>query len=98
MVYSLPQILEAVMLACFGASWPFSIFHMIKTQRTEGKSAVFVVLVLIGYVTGLAGKLTMAAVTGTKPQMVTILYAFNTVLVAMDLILFVRLKKKCCNE
>lgn len=89
----IPQIFEALMLICFGASWPFSIFKMARTRRTEGKSAVFIVLVLTGYVAGLIAKLAAAALAHKAPQPVTFLYAFNAALVGIDLGLFVKLSK-----
>ena len=49
----LSNILEAVMLVCFGASWPFSIVKAVRTKVVRGKSPVFLSLIIAGYVAGL---------------------------------------------
>lgn len=33
----LSDILEAAMLVCFGASWPFSILKAVRTRVVRGK-------------------------------------------------------------
>ena len=48
---------EVGMLICFGVSWPFSIYKMLKTRHCEGKSFIFLILVMIGYVLGVIHKL-----------------------------------------
>jgi hypothetical protein len=30
-----PDIFEALMLICFGAAWPFSIYKMLKTKKSR---------------------------------------------------------------
>jgi hypothetical protein len=87
------QILEGAMLVCFGLSWPFSIARMWRTRRVEGKSAIFLVLVLTGYIAGVAAKLYRGLAAGQWPEAVTLLYAFNAVLVAIDLALYLRLRR-----
>ncbi len=48
-----PAIFEALMLVCFGAAWPFSIRRMIKTKKSDGKSLLFLSVILAGYVFGM---------------------------------------------
>ena len=43
------SIFEALMLICFGASWPFAIIKTIRAKNPAGKSYLFSVLVIIGY-------------------------------------------------
>jgi hypothetical protein len=50
-------IFEFLMLCCFGFSWPFSIFKSIRSKSTKGKSLVFMLLVVCGYVFGIIHKL-----------------------------------------
>ena len=50
-------ILEAMMLLCFGFSWPFSILKSLRSRSTAGKSILFMVLVECGYVFGILNKI-----------------------------------------
>jgi hypothetical protein len=79
------QVLEALMLVCFGVGWPISMLKVLRTRRAEGKSALFMVLVLLGYAAGIAAKFVRAAHTGAWPELVTGLYALNAVFVTIDL-------------
>ena len=87
-----PQILEALMLLCFGLAWPFSIFKMWRVRRTDGKSPVFVTVVLCGYLAGLAAKLLASSHAGVAPPPICLLYSFNALLVSVDLIVYWRLR------
>lgn len=48
-----PDIFEVAMLICFGIAWPFSIYKMLKTKRSQGKSLVFIVVIFTGYIAGM---------------------------------------------
>jgi uncharacterized membrane protein len=91
---SLAQVLEAAMLVCFGAAWPFSIWKQWRTQRTEGRSLRFIVMVLAGYIAGIAAKLTRAVQAGAAPEAVTVLYALNAAMVVVDMALFLRCRTR----
>ena len=84
------QILEAVMLTCFGCSWPISIRKSLRTKYVRGKSPGFMTLVFIGYVAGTASKFFKASAAGETLPWVTGLYAINALLVATDLVLYMR--------
>ena len=81
-------VFETVMLVCFASGWPFSIAKSLRTRVVDGKSPVFMCVVEAGYVAGILFKLTgkLDAVLG--------LYIFNSVLVAIDLALYFRFRKK----
>ncbi len=51
------SIFEIIMLICFGAAWPFSIYRSAKARSTKGKSLLFMLVVATGYVAGIANKL-----------------------------------------
>lgn len=76
------------MLVCFGASWPFSVYKTWKTKNVTGKSATFLVLIIIGYCAGIVHKLLY------KPDPVVWLYALNALMVAADLCLWSRYRKR----
>jgi hypothetical protein len=75
---------EIIMLVCFGAAWPFSIFKSIRSRSTQGKSLVFLLIVFVGYVSGIVHKLVF------RPDGVIVFYCINCVLVAVDVLLFLR--------
>lgn len=47
---------EALMLICFGVSWPVNAYKSYKARTAVGTSAVFLTLVTIGYLFGIAAK------------------------------------------
>ncbi|WP_243129231.1 hypothetical protein [Hathewaya massiliensis] len=51
------SILEAIMLICFGIAWPFSIARSIKSKSINGKSLIFLLVLILGYIAGIANKL-----------------------------------------
>ncbi len=83
-----PSIFEVIMLICFGAAWPFSIYSMIKTKKSHGKSVHFLVIVIIGYLSGMCFQY-----FGNR-NAVIFLYAFNAFMVTVDLVLTLRYRQR----
>ena len=81
---------EALMLACFGASWPFSVAKAIRVKKVTGKSPVFLWLVLLGYAAGMTFKLARWSEEPAVRHWVLALYAFNFCIVAVDTFLYYR--------
>ncbi len=52
---ALPEILEGIMMAAFGASWPAQILKTIRVKNPAGKSFLFLYLIMTGYLCGIAG-------------------------------------------
>ncbi len=77
------KIFEFIMLACFGLSWPISVYKSIKSKSTQGKSAVFIIAIIIGYLSGILGK-----IVNKDVSYVLIVYCFNLAVVCIDLALF----------
>ncbi len=77
-------------MVCFGVSWPVAILKTWRAKRVEGKSIWFLVLVFIGYLSGMVAKFIRAATEGKPVELVTLLYAFNAVLVMTDLLLVLK--------
>ena len=50
------EILEAVMLICFGLSWPMNAWKSFKARTAAGTSWQFLGLITLGYVAGIAAK------------------------------------------
>lgn len=49
-------VLEAVMLVCFGLSWPINAIKAWKSGTAVGTSWMFLGLITLGYVAGIAAK------------------------------------------
>ncbi|AEE95233.1 hypothetical protein [Mahella australiensis] len=81
------SIFESIMLLCFGAAWPFSIYRSYKSRSTAGKSLIFSVLLLAGYMSGILHKIFY------NYDNVIILYIINSIMVAIDILLYIRNKK-----
>ena len=77
-----PKIFEALMLLCFGSSWPFAVSKTIKTRSVQGKSILFLFLIFIGYVSGVVYKVT------SNFDHVIWIYCLNGTLVFIEIILF----------
>ena len=75
------SIYEVIMLICFGAAWPFSIYKSFKSKSTKGKSSLFMIVLITGYFFGILNKLLV------RYDYVIYLYIINTVMVGIDLIL-----------
>ena len=74
---------EMIMLICFGLSWPISVYKSFRSGSTKGKSVVFIVAIIVGYIAGIAGKLVSGQLT-----YVLALYVLNLVMVSVDLVLY----------
>ena len=79
------QIFETCMLICFGLSWPFNISKSLRAKTAKGKSMLFEVIIIIGYLMGLAGKFVSGNVT-----YVAAVYVIDILMVSTDLILTIR--------
>ena len=49
------QFFEVLMLLCFGLSWPFNITKSWKSRTAKGKSLLFELIIVVGYLCGIAG-------------------------------------------
>lgn len=78
------SILEAVMLICFGAAWPFSIIKSYRSKSTNGKSLFFLLVLILGYLAGIANKLLYSN------DIVLYLYILNLLMVSADAALWLR--------
>lgn len=77
------EVFESIMLICFGISWPISVYKSITSKSTKGKSAVFMIAILIGYISGITGKMISHNI-----NYVVVLYFVNFMVVSLDLVLY----------
>lgn len=82
------EILETVMLICFGASWPISVVKNIKAKTAKSMSLQFILLIILGYVAGIAGKIISGQI-----NYVLIAYFFNLAWVSVNLCVYFINKK-----
>lgn len=82
------SLFEIGMLLCFGAAWPFSIYKTMQCKDVRGKSIVFLLVVLFGYILGILHKVFY------NYDKVVYLYAVNGLMVATDIALYLRYKRK----
>ena len=73
------------MLFAFGFSWPFAIARTYRAKRVDGKSPMFMIIVLVGYSCGIASHL----VEGSKLWLCWV-YLLDMALVSTDLALYFR--------
>ncbi|MBE7706930.1 MAG: hypothetical protein E7Z91_06795 [Cyanobacteria bacterium SIG30] len=86
------SIFEAIMLICFGASWPFALKKTYTTKSTKGKSARFLILIIVGYLAGIIHKI-LYSFDG-----VIFLYILNLIMVTSDLIMYFKYKNLPQNK
>lgn len=94
----LAEILEIAMLVCFGCSWPISVYKSIKIRTSVGKSAVFNILLIVGYVAGIVSKflkmepfMVANAADGLKKGIfifALIMYFVNLAMITANLVLY----------
>ena len=77
------QLLEAIMMICFGLSWPMALVKNIRAKSAKGMSLPFILLIISGYVAG-----TIAKVISDNITYVLIVYLLNLTIVTMNLMVY----------
>ena len=76
-------LFESIMLICFGISWPISVYKSATSKSTKGKSVIFTIAIIVGYLSGITGK-----ILAGKLNYVFVLYLINLAFVSVDLVLY----------
>ena len=79
------EFLEALMVICFGISWPASLAKSWRVRTAKGKSILFLLFVELGYFAGILAKIVSGNIT-----YVFVFYVLNAVFVATDISLYFR--------
>ena len=79
----MPQILETFMLVCFGFSWPINLIKNIRAKTAKSTSLFFIILIMLGYVAGIAAKIASGQI-----NYVLIAYFLNLFVVSLNLIVY----------
>ena len=77
------EFLETVMLVCFGISWPVNLIKNYRAGTAKNMSLMFILLILAGYVAGIAAKLVTHRI-----NYVLAVYIFNLVMVSGNLAVY----------
>lgn len=80
------SVFEAIMLICFGAAWPLSIYKSYKSRNNGGKSLTFLFVIFAGYVAGVTHKILYSF------DFTIYLYILNGLMVLIDIGLYYRNK------
>ena len=83
------------MVLCFGASWPFNVARSYKARTAKGKSPIFLICILVGYVAGITSKLIneQYMASFSEKWYVLFFYVLNFVMVSIDFALYFRNKR-----
>ncbi|AEE16996.1 hypothetical protein [Treponema brennaborense] len=83
------QLLETLMLVCFGFSWPMSVYKNIKAGTAKSMSLPFILLIVGGYIAGISAKL-----ISHNYSYVLIVYVLNLAIVSTNIVVyFINLKR-----
>ena len=82
------NVLETMMLLCFGFSWPISVVNNYRSATTRGMSLPFILLIIFGYICGITAKLISHNIS-----YVLAVYIFNLLAVSANLLVYFRNKK-----
>lgn len=80
------EILEILMVVCFGCSWPMNVRKSYLARTTKGKSLGFLIMICIGYVCGIASKI----IGGSFKWYVMFFYVLNLCMVLLDVAMYAR--------
>lgn len=77
------EILESIMLICFGLSWPTAVVKNIKAHTAKNMSLPFILLILTGYIAGITAK-----ICSHNFSYVLVIYIINLLFVSMNLVVY----------
>jgi hypothetical protein len=77
------DVFEAIMLICFGLAWPLATLKMLRCKSAQGRNLGFTLIILGGYLAGVASKL-LGLHWGTGLPPVFWLYVLNSLSVGVN--------------
>lgn len=90
------HIFEALMLVCFGFSWPLNVIKGYKARTAKGTSLGFIILIITGYIAGITAKFVNGQI-----NYVLGVYFLNLLIVMINVLVYIRnvhLDRKCPVE
>ena len=80
------ELMEIAMIVAFGCSWPMNVIKSYRARTAKGKSLPFLILIMLGYICGITGKL----IAPSFKWYVLFFYVLNFVMVSVDLAMYIR--------
>ena len=81
------HLFEALMLVCFGFSWPLNVSKAYRARTAKGMSLPFIVLIITGYVAGITAK-----IMNGQFNYVLAVYFLNLAIVMTNMLVYFRNK------
>ena len=78
---------EALMLVCFGFSWPLNVIKAYKARTAKGTSLAFIFLIITGYLAGITAKF-----VNHQFNYVLAVYFLNLAIVMTNVLVYIRNK------
>lgn len=91
---SFAELLEVVMVVCFGLSWPFNILKALRSKTARGTSVLFMIFIDVGYVAGIVSKIILMAIGSFSGSWIAwlafVFYIVNALMVTCGIGLYFR--------
>ncbi len=81
------HLFEALMLVCFGFSWPLNVIKAYKARTAKGTSLGFIILIITGYLAGITAK-----IINQQFNYVLAVYFINLAIVMCNIFIYIRNK------
>ena len=81
------HLFEALMLVCFGFSWPLNVIKAYKARTAKGTSLAFIFLIITGYLAGITAKF-----INHQFNYVLAVYFLNLAIVMTNVLVYIRNK------
>ncbi|MDR1656627.1 MAG: hypothetical protein LBT47_03585 [Deltaproteobacteria bacterium] len=80
------NIFESAMMVTFGLAWPANILNSLRVKSSRGRTPVFLIIIIVGYLMGLTAKF----ISPNGLNYVAVFYLINLGMVSFDLFLYYR--------
>ena len=89
------EFFEILMILSFGASWPLNVMKSYKARTAKGKSLLFLLLLIFGYICGIVSKFCNEAYMAAFADKwyVLFFYFLNMFMISIDVVLYFRNRK-----
>ena len=77
------EILDTLMLICFGCSWPLSVYKNIKAKTAKSMSLGFILMITAGYIAGIGSK-----IINQRYNYVLVVYIVNLFIVSINILVY----------
>ena len=81
------HLFEALMLVCFGFSWPLNVIKAYKARTAKGTSLAFIFLIITGYLAGITAKF-----INHQFNYVLAVYFLNLAIVMINVLVYIKNK------